>query len=652
MMNTAKKVAGWTGVGAQAPRYQSGEANRGGRMGSSKPSGPLTKPLTGLAATKPTTTFGNNKGGNTQRFDNRNPNQSGRVKPPFRKLTAAEVEWRKANGLCFRCDEKGHSRSQCTQKEFSVLIVQDDGSETEWVEEEEENEEVNRRVTEVAELSLNSMVGISSPRTVKLRGTIRGESIVVMIDNGASHNFISEKVVTRLGLTAIDTTSYGVLTEGGITVQGRGVCKDVELCLRDLVIVAPFLPLELGSADAILGIQWLASLGDMKCNWKLQKLSFMVGEKEVELRGDPSLCCSPISMKGLWKALDREGQGVIIEFGGLQTEGQRRERAVPGVLQGVISEFASVFEEPQGLPPCRGKEHAIVLETGASPVSVRPFRYPQVQREELEKQVATMLAAGIIKESTSPFSSPVLLVKKKDGSWRFCVDYRALNKVTVGDSYPIPMIDQLLDELHGAIVFSKLDLRAGYHQIRVKAEDVPKTAFRTHDGHYEFLVMPFGLTNALATFQSLMNDMFRQFLRRFVLVFFDDILIYSKTEAEHLAHVRIVLQTLADHQLYANAKKCEFGKSEVEYLGHVISGRGVAADPTKVKAMVDWPPPKNVKALRGFLGLTGYYRKFVKGYGGIARPLTALLKKDQFKWSPTAEATFQTLKAAMSTVPC
>ncbi|KFK32133.1 hypothetical protein AALP_AA6G202700 [Arabis alpina] len=320
------------------------------------------------------------------------------------------------------------------------------------------------------------------------------------------------------------------------------------------------------------------------------------GDKEVELRGDPSLYCPPITMKGLWKALDREGQ-----------------------------EFASVFEEPQGLPPCRGKEHAIA---GASPVSVRPFRYPQVQREELEKQVVAMLAADIIKESPSPFSSPVLLVRKKDGSWRFCVDDRTLNNVTIGDSYPIPMIDQLLDELHGAIVFSKLDLRTGYHQIRVKAENVPKTAFRTHDGHYEFFRIRVRVTNAPATFQSLMNDVFRQFLRRFVLVFFDDILIHSKTETDHKAHVRLVLQALADHQPYANAKKCEFGKSEVEYLGHVISVRGVVADPTKVKAMVDWPAPTIVKALRDFLGLTGYYKKFVQGYGGIARPLTALLKKD------------------------
>ena len=209
----------------------------------------------------------------------------------------------------------------------------------------------------------------------------------------------------------------------------------------------------------------------------------------------------------------------------------------------------------------------------------------------------------------------------------------------------------MLDELHGAAFFTKLDLKAGYHQIRVSTPDIPKTAFRTHNGHYEYLVMPFGLCNAPSTFQAIMNSIFRPYLRKFILVFFDSILIYSPTWEQHLEHVQLTLAVLRQHQFYVKMSKCAFGKQELEYLGHIITHRGVKVDEKKIEAMVAWPRPSNITELRGFLGLTGYYRKFVQGYGLIARPLTNLLKKGNFQWNDETEATFLALKQAMTSIP-
>jgi hypothetical protein len=255
-------------------------------------------------------------------------------------------------------------------------------------------------------------------------------------------------------------------------------------------------------------------------------------------------------------------------------------------LQSILSKHHTIFSTPYGLPPSRGvHDHSIPLVLGSRPPNVRPYRHPFSQRNEIENFFQELLDAGVIRHSTSPYYSPVVMVLKKEDMWNMCPEFRALNKLTTKDKFHIPIIDDILDELSGVHYFTKLDLRFGYHYIRMKETDIPKMTFHTHEGHSKLLVMPFGLCNAPSTLQSLMNHVFRHFLCHFILVLFDDILIYSKTQTTHLSHVDQVIHLLSQHQLFLKQSKCAFGASEVEYLGHIVGKSGVRVDPKKTESM-------------------------------------------------------------------
>jgi hypothetical protein len=318
----------------------------------------------------------------------------------------------------------------------------------------------------------------------------------------------------------------------------------------------------------------------------------------------------------------------------------------------VVCEFLDVFpEDLSRLPLERDVEFVIELKPGTAPISRRSYQMPPNELTELKTQLQDLLEKGFIRPSSSPWDCPAIIVKK-DQTLRMCVDYRSLNEVTIKNKYPLPRIDILFDQLTRARVFSKIDLRSGYHQIRIRPKDIPKTAFTTRYGLFEYRVMSFRLTNAPAHFTYLMNSVFMPEFDKFVVVFIDDILIYSKNEEEHARHLRIVLTRLREHQLYAKFSKCVFWLEEIQFLGHVLSAKGIAVVPSKVKDILEWKPPTTVHQVRSFLGLAGYYRRFILDFSKLVKPITSLLKNDtKFSWSSRYNEAFEQLKVLLTTTP-
>ena len=534
---------------------------------------------------------------------------------------------------------------------------------------EEQKKDEDEVVFENNQLTQNTATH-SNVSPIKVRATFDGHECCALLDSGASANFVSAAFVKKSGLSAEplqgDATSSDVFTVKLANGAAEQVSKQVKGQLNiggraaemSLTVVA------LDAYDVILGMPWFVA-NQPVIDWVNGDVSFdniTVSASHCECAttkrsSDRDETSSAIEITALQlKRAARKANNVlfIALVQQLHNAEQSRAEEIDVDAQRLLARFSDVFpdELPSGLPPKRDLDHAIELVDGAVAPSRPVYRMSPAELNELKKQLNELIEKEFIQPSKSPYGAPVIFVKKKDGSSRMCVDYRALNKLTIKNKHPLPRIEELLDRLSGARWFSKIDLRSGYHQVRIAPNDVAKTAFRTRYGHYEFKVLPFGLTNAPATFMALMQRVFSQYLDVFVVIFLDDILIYSNNRQDHIKHVAAVLQTLREHKLYAKASKCEFFKQRVDFLGYTITSEGITMDVSKVKAIREWPHLKTVRDVRSFLGLAGYYRKFVRDFSKIAAPLTELLKNDvSFTWGDEQRAAFDALKNAIASAP-
>nr|AAX95140.1 retrotransposon protein, putative, Ty3-gypsy sub-class [Oryza sativa Japonica Group]ABA92431.1 retrotransposon protein, putative, Ty3-gypsy subclass [Oryza sativa Japonica Group] len=441
----------------------------------------------------------------------------------------------------------------------------------------------------------------AAPKVVLGTFPVNSYPATVLFDSGASHSFISKRFARTHGLSVVELKIPMQVHTPGNDMRTAHYCPSVTIEIKRSPFLSNLVLLESKDLDVILGMDWLTrNKGVIDCASRTITLTNDRGEKITFL--------SPASQKSVASL----NQAAIVGQTETVEKSPRKLEDIP-----IVQEYPEVFlEDLTTMPPKREIEFRIDLAPGTAPIYKRPYRMAANELAEVKKQVDEQLQKGYIRPSTSPWGAPVIFVEKKYKTKRMCVDYRALN------------------------------------ELRIREEDIPKTAFTTRYRLFECTVMSFGLTNAPAFFMNLMNKVFMEFLDKFVVVFIDDILIYSKSEEEHEQHLRLVLEKLKEHQLYAKFSKCDFWLSEVKFLGHIISAQGVAVDPSNVESVTKWTPPKTVSQIRSFLGLAGYYRRFIENFSKIARPMTQLLKKDEkFKWSAECNQSFEELKKRLVSAP-
>ncbi|KAI3827801.1 hypothetical protein L1987_01885 [Smallanthus sonchifolius] len=467
---------------------------------------------------------------------------------------------------CFECGDPNHFRDRCPK-----LVNNTQGG------------------ARGRAFNINANEAQASDHVVNGTFLMNNQYASILFDTGADKSFVSlnfEPLLAKTRSKLEKTFTVEVADGNSITIDS--IVHDCSLELNGHTFPVNLIPMPLGSFDVIIGMDWLSkNHAEVMCFEKYIRIPLPSGDILKVFGEKPWKGLKLMSCIATQKYLRKKCMVFLAHV--IQKEDkERRIEDIP-----IIREFPEVFpDDLPGLPPVREVKFRIDLIPGANPVAKAPYRLAPSELQELASQLQELADKGFIRPSHSPWGAPVLFVKKKDGSFRMCIDYRELNKLTIKNRYPLPRIDDLFDQLQGSTCFSKIDLRSGYHQLRVREEDIPKTAFRTRYGHYEFTVMPFGLTNAPAVFMDLMNRMCKPYLDKFMIVFIDDILIYSKTEEEHEQHLRLILDLLRTEQLYAKFSKCEFWLKEVQFLGHVVNKKGIHVDPAKIEAVKNWSAPQ------------------------------------------------------------
>ncbi|GKA62901.1 putative nucleotidyltransferase, ribonuclease H [Tanacetum coccineum] len=440
------------------------------------------------------------------------------------------------------------------------------------------------------------------PNVVTGTFSLNGHFATVLFDSGADYSFISANFLPLINMKpSVISPDFEIEIASGVKVEINKIIRGCRLKLKGHTFIIDLIPFGYGSFDVIVGMDWLSKLrAKIVCYEKIVQISL--------------------------------SNGSILEVHGERPEGNLKQLKTMKVNEPkledipIVRDFPGVFpEDLSSLPPPRELELRIHLIPRAMPVAKSPYRLAPTKMQELSNQLKELQEKGFIRPSSLPWGAPVLFVKKKDGSFHMCIDYRELNKLTIKNRYPLPRIDDLFDQLQGS---------------------------RTRYGHFKFTVISFGLTNATAVFMDLMNRVCKPYLDKFLIVFIDDILIYSKSKEEHEVHLKLILELLKKEKLFGKFSKCEFWLQEVRFLGHVVNNEGIHVDPSKIEAVKNWKPPKTPTDIRSFLGLARYYRRFIGNFSRIAKPLTLLTQKNKkFEWGDEQENAFQTLKDILCDAP-